>query len=105
MGEGLKRAVAASKATRRPLVPVRIGDRMRDNDPRENHAGRSRTLTIVVVNDYTVRAHDDADRRLRSRKYDRARIHPVGSVRRSGFTLLPPEDEQLRAAMAREGES
>jgi hypothetical protein len=87
MAEGLKLARAATKATRQPLVDVRVGDRMRDNDPRENHLRR--TLTIVVVNPYTVRAHDDRDRRLRSRQYNRSRIYPIGTVRRSGFTLLP----------------
>jgi hypothetical protein len=88
MGDGMKRAFAAAKATR--LTPVSVGDRMVDNDPRENHSGRGRVLEIVAVYWLKVHAKDVLLwNRTNGRLYTRARIYPIGTVRRSGFTLLP----------------
>lgn len=79
----------------RELVPVQIGDRMRDNDPRCGEIyGGERVLQIVEVNAGTVRAAEvlrDATVMERCRQYDRSRIYPAGTVRRSGFTLLPKD--------------
>ena len=44
MGEGLKRAFAAAKATRKPPVDVRVGDRLK------RHGGQFDGVVYTVIN-------------------------------------------------------
>lgn len=69
----------------------KIGDRIKDNDPRVN---RDRILVIDRVYPFRVRAYDECIGPARSYRILARRIHTDGKPRRSGFTLLEPTDAQ-----------
>lgn len=61
---------------------LKVGDRIKDNDPRSSH----RVLTITDILPNGVVAKDSTGREF---GYLLRRIHTDGKVRRSGMNLLP----------------
>lgn len=66
-------------------VTLKVGDRIKDNDPRMQY---TRVLTITHILPNGVQA---VDSRGRPFLYLRRRIFTDGRARKSGFTLLPSE--------------
>lgn len=62
---------------------LRVGDRLRDNDPRMG--GGKRVLTITLLRLDFVYATDISGRRF---TYSRHRIHTDGKARKSGLSLI-----------------
>lgn len=66
------------------VMEVKVGDRIKDNDPRMSY----RVLTILSMNDTHVWASPRGGPTWKVR-ISRARIHTNGKPRRSGFSLIP----------------
>lgn len=78
---------------------LKVGDRIKDNDPR---MGENRVLEIIEVLPNGVRAVDSIGR---VRRYLRKAIHTDGTPRRTGFSLVPNSpSNRLAATNATEGE-
>lgn len=69
----------AAKHTQK--VELRVGDRLKDNDPRMRH----RVLTITDILPNGVVARDELGREF---GYLRRRIHTDGKPRKSGMSLI-----------------
>lgn len=65
------------------MTELKVGDRIKDNDPRGNP---NRVLTITEILPNGVAAKDSMGQRF---TYLRRRIYTDGKPRRSGFDLLP----------------
>lgn len=88
MGDGLKQARAATRTPWSERGPVVVGDRMR----RDTGKDTGLIYTVVELLPNGVRAEAGYSNGAEWYEFIRAdRIHPAGTVRRSGFTLLPKE--------------
>jgi hypothetical protein len=68
------------------MTAIKVGDRIRDNDPR---MGSTRVLKIIAVLPNGVRAEDSMGN---VRSYLRKAIHTDGKPRRTGFSLVQPQE-------------
>jgi hypothetical protein len=65
---------------------MKVGDRMKDNDPRMGN----RVLTIIEILPNGVAAKDSMGK---TRLYLRKHIHTDGKPRRGGFDLIPGDQQ------------